>query len=83
MARVLTLPPVPSMKGRVCHCSSVKHCMEALDPCIYLFAILRHQGHELIDYDPRGQSIVCRRVVNLFALPQDLVNFFVKRPRPI
>jgi hypothetical protein len=57
--------------------------MEALDLHVYLLNVLRTQRHELIDDDQRGQSIVCRRAVNLLALPLDLANFFVNRLRPI
>jgi hypothetical protein len=57
--------------------------MEALDKCLYLLAILMQQGHELIDYDLGGQSIVCRHAVNLLALPLNPTDFFVKSPRLI
>jgi hypothetical protein len=57
--------------------------MEALDLRVYLLAIHRQQGRELIDDDPGGQSIVCRHVVNLLSLQLDPPNFFVKRPRLI
>jgi hypothetical protein len=83
MVGVLTSPPVSSVMGQVRHCGSVKHCMEELDLCIYFLAILRQQGCELIDDDPRGQGIVCRRAVNLLALPLDLADFFVEHPRLI
>jgi hypothetical protein len=48
----------------------------------YLLIVLWQQGCELVDYDPRGQIIVCRRAINLLALPIDLADFFVKCPRP-
>jgi hypothetical protein len=57
--------------------------MEVLDLRVYLLVVLRQQWLELIDYDPRGQSIVCRRAVNLLAFPLDLADFFVKHPRLI
>jgi hypothetical protein len=37
----------------------------------------------MIDYDPRGQNIVCTHAVNLLTLPLDPANFIVKHPRPI
>jgi hypothetical protein len=57
--------------------------MKVLDLQIYLLIVLRQQGHEKIDYDPRGQSIVCRCAVDLLTLPLDPAHFFVKRLRPI
>jgi hypothetical protein len=83
LVRVLTLPPVSSVKGRVHHCGSIKHCVEALDLRVYFLAVLRHQGHELIDDDPRGQIVVCRHVVNLLALPLNLTDFFMECSRSI
>jgi hypothetical protein len=43
MIGILILPLVPLVKGQVHHCGHVKHCMEALDLCIYLFTVLRQQ----------------------------------------
>jgi hypothetical protein len=83
MVGVLTSPPASLVKGWVCHCSGVKHCMEVLDLRVYLLAIHRQQGHELIDDDLGGQSIVCSRAVNLLTLPLDLTDFFMKLLRSI
>jgi hypothetical protein len=83
MVEVLTSPPISSVKGRVHHCSNIQHRMEVLDLRVYIHAILRQQGCEFIDYDPRGQSIVCKRVVNLLAMLLDPADFFVKHSRLI
>jgi hypothetical protein len=83
MVGVLTSPPASLVKSQVCHYNSVEHCMEALDLHVYLLAILIQQGCELIDDDPRGQSIVCRPGLNLLALPHDLADFFMECSRPI
>jgi hypothetical protein len=39
--------------------------------------------HELIDYSLRGQSIVCRRAVDLLALPLDPFEFLLQSLRMI
>jgi hypothetical protein len=83
IVEVLTSPHASFLKHWVHHCGGVKHCIEALDLCIYLRVVLRQQGHELIDYDLRGQSIVSRHAVDLLGLPLDLADFIVKHPRPI
>jgi hypothetical protein len=57
--------------------------MEALDLRVFLLTVPWQQGRELVDYDPRGQSIVHRCAVNLLALPLDPTDFFVERPGPI
>jgi hypothetical protein len=41
---------------------------------------LKQQGCESIDDDSGGQGIVCRRAVNLLALPLDPVDFFMEHP---
>jgi hypothetical protein len=76
--RVLTSPPVSSVQGRVRHRSNVQHRMEALDLHVYFLTILRQQGHELIDKDPGGQSIVCMRAGNLLTLTLDPKKIFMK-----
>jgi hypothetical protein len=83
MVVTMTSHPISSVKDRVCHGGSVKHCMKALDLWIYLLTILRQQGCELIDDDPGGQCVVCRRAVNLLALPLDPANFLMEPQRPI
>jgi hypothetical protein len=45
---------------------------------IYLFTVLRQQRRELVNYDSRGQSIVCWRVVDLLALPLKSTTLLVK-----
>jgi hypothetical protein len=37
----------------------------------------------VIDDDLGGKGDVCRRAVNLLALPLNLADFFVQHPRPI
>jgi hypothetical protein len=71
MVGILTSPPVPIVKDRVRHCGRVKHCMETLDLCIYLFVVLRRQRSGLVDDHPSGQGIVGRHVVDLLAMPLD------------
>jgi hypothetical protein len=83
MVVILTSPPAPMIKGRVRHCGCVKYCMETLDLCIYLFAVLRQQRSELVNDHPGGQGIVSRCVVDLLALPLDPADFLVKHPREI
>jgi hypothetical protein len=50
---------------------------------VYLFAVLGQQRSELVDYDPRGQSVVCWRVVDLLALPLNPAEFLMKGSRPV
>jgi hypothetical protein len=83
MVRVLTSPFISSVKAWVHHGGCVKHCIDVLDMCDYLLAVLRQQGCELIDDDPGGQGVVCRRAVNLLTLPLNLVEFFVECPRSV
>jgi hypothetical protein len=83
MVGVLTLPPISSVKSRAGHGGSVKHCMEVLDPCVYLLVVCREQGCELIDVDRGGQGVVCKHVVNMLTLPQDPANFLMEHSRPI
>jgi hypothetical protein len=83
MVRVWSLPPPSLVMRWVFHCSSMKHCIEALDLCAYLLVILMKKRSELIDCDPGGQSIVCSHAVNLLSLPLDLIESFVEHLRPI
>jgi hypothetical protein len=83
VARVLTLPPVSLIKGRVNHYSHVQHCMEVLDLRIYFLTVFRQQGCELVDDHPGNQGIVCRRAVNLLALKLDLAEFITNRLRTV
>jgi hypothetical protein len=83
MVGILTSPPVSLMKAWVCHGGRVKYCIEVLDLCSYLLTDLKQQGCELIDDDPQGQGVVCKRTVNLLTLPLDPAEFFVEHPRSI
>jgi hypothetical protein len=83
IVEVLTSPPASLVKGWVHHYSGAKHCIEVLDLCVYLLVVLRQQERELINYDSGGQSIVCKRAVNLLTLPLDPAGLFLKRLRPI
>jgi hypothetical protein len=80
MVGILTSHPASWVQGWVRHCGGIKLRIEALDLRINLLAVLSSQVLELVDYDLRGQSIVCRRAVNLLALPLDSTDFFMKHP---
>jgi hypothetical protein len=83
MVRILTSPTVPMVKGQVRHCGHVKHCMEMLNLCIYLLAVLRQQRSELVDDHLGGQGTVARRAIDLLALPVNPTGFLVKHPRVV
>jgi hypothetical protein len=54
--------------------------MEPLHLQVYFFTVPGQQRREFVNYDPRGQSIVGRRVIDLFTLPLDPIEFPLKSP---
>jgi hypothetical protein len=83
MVKILISPPVPLIKSRVRHCGCIKHCMEALDLCIYLFTVLRQHRSQLVEDHPGCYGIAGRHVVDMLILTLDPAYFLVERPRVV